>query len=110
MQADDRDLERRFAAMRSMDRANAPEFGAVLGRTVRRPRRPVVLAAALVAAVVILAFGGARLARQRTLAERGTPSVLTWQSPTAALLETPELDLVRGVPTLQSSLLRNPGA
>jgi hypothetical protein len=109
MQTDDRDLERRFGAVRSMDRAIAPEFGALLGRPARR-RRPVAFAAALVAAAVVLVIGGSRLMRQRIRAERDAPSVLTWQSPTDVLLETPGLNLLRGVPTLRSSLLRNPGA
>jgi hypothetical protein len=109
MPIDDRDLERRFGAVRLMDRAGAPEFGALLGRPVRR-RRPVAPVAALVAAGVILAVGVARLASQRIRAERDAPSVLTWQSPTDVLLETPGLNLLRGVPTLRSSVLRNPGA
>jgi hypothetical protein len=109
MPIDDRDLERGFGAMRSMDRAGAPEFGALLGRPVRR-RRPVAFAAALVAAAIVLVLGGTRLLRQRIRAVRDTPTVLTWQSPTAVLLETPGLNLLRGVPTLRSSLLRNPGA
>jgi hypothetical protein len=105
----DRDLKQRFDALRRADRAAAPDFGAIVRRPATR-RRPVVLRAALFAATVLLAIGGARLATRRTRAE--IPSILTWQSPTATLLRTPGQGLLRDIPTLRSSLLRdrpNPG-
>ena len=103
---DDRDLQSRFDALRVVDRAGAPEFGAVVGRPARR-RRPVALPAALVAAALLLAIGGIRVATRGMHAERSaeTPSILTWRSPTASLLRTPGSDLLHGIPTIQSSVL-----
>lgn len=106
----DRDLEQRFDALRRADTSVAPAFGAIVRRPARR-RRAVGLRAALVAATLVLAIGGIRLATQPTPAE--IPTILTWRSPTAELLRTPGQDLLRDIPTLGSSLLSdrpNPGA
>jgi hypothetical protein len=105
---DDRDLQSRFDALRVVDRAGAPEFGAIVGRPARR-RRPVALPAALAAAAVLLAFGSIRLAMRGMRPARSTEalSILTWRSPTASLLRTPASDLYRGIPTLRSSVLRD---
>jgi hypothetical protein len=98
----DRDLTRRFDALRRADRAAAPDFGALVRRRAIR-QRPVALRAALVAATVLLAIGGVGLATRRTRDEM--PSVLTWRSPTAALLRMPGQGLLHDMPTLRSSLL-----
>ena len=98
----DRDLARRFDALRRGDRAAAPDFGALVRRPAMR-RRPVAFRAVLVAATVVLAIGGVGLATRRTRDE--IPSVLTWRSPTGALLRTPGQGLLHDIPTLRSSLL-----
>jgi hypothetical protein len=104
----DRDLQSRFDALRAADHAVTPEFGAVIGRPARR-RRPVALPAALVAATVLLAIGGIRLATRGMYAGRSAdaPSILTWRSPTASLLRTTGSDLLLGIPTLRSSVLHD---
>jgi len=98
----DRDLTRRFDALRRADRAATPDFGALVRRPAMR-RRPIAFRTALVAVTVLLAIGGVGLARRRTRDE--IPSVLTWRSPTGALLRTPWQGLLRDIPTLRSSLL-----
>jgi hypothetical protein len=98
----DRDLTRRFDALRRADRAAAPDFGAIVRRPAVR-QRPVAFRAVLVAATIVLAVGGVRLATRRTRDE--VPSVLTWRSPTATLLRTPGQGLLHDMPTLRSSLL-----
>lgn len=103
----DDDLRSRFDALRRADQAAAPEFGVALAPVGARTRRPVTLPAALAAAAIILALVGLRFATQRTRLEPPrAPSILSWRSPTAALLQTPGLELLRTVPTLRSSLLR----
>jgi hypothetical protein len=98
----DRDLKQRFDALRRADAAAAPDFEAIVRRPVTR-RRPVAFRAVLVAATVLAAIGGVRLATRPTRAD--IPSVMTWRSPTATLLRTPGQELLHDIPTLRSSLL-----
>jgi hypothetical protein len=112
----DPDLQARFDALRQVDHGATPAFGALADRLVVRKRHPVAAPAMLVAAVIVLALGGLRLATRRTrTAQPEASSILAWQSPTDALLRTPEQVLWRTMPTIGSSLLfsvpiiRHPG-
>ena len=112
MTTTDRELHRRFAALRLADRAVAPEISALLGRPAKWHRS--LSLTALVAAAIVALVGSAWLATRHTRANVSgaavpteMPSLLTWRSPTAALLRTPGLDLWGRVPTLRSSLLGN---
>jgi hypothetical protein len=109
----DDDLRSRFEALRRVDEKIAPEFGVLISRASARKHRSIVLPAALAAAAVVIAIVGRRFVTGRshpdtlgTGARPTTPSIVSWQSPTASLLQTPGLDLLRTVPTLRSSLLR----
>jgi hypothetical protein len=112
----DPDLQARFDALREADHSATPAFGALADSLVVRKRHPVAAPAMLVAAAVVLALGGLRLATRRTrAAQPGVQSILSWRSPTDALLHAPEQTLWRTVPTLESTLLsgvpiiRHPG-
>src|SRR5579859_5523753 len=112
----DPDLQARFDALRRADHSATPDFGAFADSVVVRKRHPVAASAMLVAAAVVLALGGLRLATRRTRAVQPEgPSILSWRSPTDALLHTPEQALWRTVPTIESTLLsgvliiRHPG-
>jgi hypothetical protein len=107
MTSDD-DLRARFAALRRAERGTAPPLDAILARP--RPPRRRASSIALAAAAVVVALLGARLVLRRPPNERAAsraPSVLEWRSPTASLLRTPGQELLRTVPTLRSSLLRD---
>jgi hypothetical protein len=114
MMRDDEELRSRFDALRRGDEGATPELSALLARPGVRARRPGVLTAVLAAAATILVVVGLRFATQPeylanadTDARTGAPSILTWQSPTASLLQTPGRELLHSVPTVRSSLLNS---
>jgi hypothetical protein len=99
----DRELARRFADLARSDEQSAPGFESVLGRDrVRVRSRVPVLArtAAVAAALSIVAFASVLWIQQSRRHELAAVSVTAWRSPTAALLETPGLDLLQSTPEL----------
>ena len=102
----DDDLQSRFDALRRADEGMAPDLATLVARRRAHNRRPIVFGAAFAAAAVVLVVVGLRFFAPPT-APPVVPSILSWQSPTASLLQTPGLELLRTVPTLRSSLLRS---
>ena len=97
----DDELRARFAALRSADEINPPEFRSVLERAfVRDPQRsragwrsPLRVAVSLAAAeAVVLTVGLTIQARKRRAFVPVNLSL--WTSPTASLLRTPGSDLL----------------
>ncbi len=100
---EDRDLRRRFAALRRQELEAVPPFRRVwaAARARRRPRPRVRFAVAAVA----LAILGLLWLRPdtRPAPESGTsPSIAQWRSPTDFLLATPGRELLSTVPALGS--------
>ena len=111
MNTNDDDLKSLFGSLRSVDERGVPDLTALIARPRARRRRPIVLIATLAAAAIILVVAGRQVvshAARGDIARTPTASIVTWESPTASLLKYPGQELLRTVPTLKSSLLRNP--
>ena len=106
MNPDDDDLQSRFDALRRIDEAGVPELTALVAKPRASRRSRVAVGAAFAAAAVILVVVSLRFSA-RPAAQPTAPSILAWRSPTASLLQTPGLELMRTVPTLRSTILRN---
>ena len=102
----DDDLQSRFDALRRADEGTAPDLATLIARPRAHSRRPIVFGAAFAAAAVVLVVVGLRFYAPPT-PPPAAPSILAWRSPTASLLQTPGLELLRTVPSLRSSLLRS---
>lgn len=106
MNPNDDDLQSRFDALRRVDEAAVPELAALVATPRARRRHRVALGAAVAAAAVIVVIVGLQF-----FAGPAAPpperSILAWRSPTASLLQIPGLELMRTVPTLRSTILRN---
>lgn len=112
----DQDLRERFAALRSEEAAEAPEFvllgsGAVHSRPRRSGYIRVTVAAGVVLIAVLIAL---RLTPRKP--EPNTTSVASlteWKAPTDFLLETPGRELLETVPVIgawpDSSTISAPG-
>ena len=99
------DLDRRFAALRRLEREEGPPFRrvwAAAGRSRRswtpRPLRLATGGAAVVAAALLSAWLVALKVPAPPYASG--PSISDWQSPTAFLLRTPGQELLREPPAL----------
>ena len=107
----DDELRARFSALREDDRGVGPEFRAMWDRaastalTDRSGIRPnirwVAVAAAILTAAALI-IGKARDFRSEQHASLVAPTITTWQSPTAALLQPPARDLLAPPPLLSS--------
>ncbi len=110
MTSNDRDLRARFNALRRVDAGAAPDLEALIENTSPPRRHRVILPAAAAAAAILMLVAGLRSMASRPSAEytlpRGEASLLAWRSPTASLLQTPGMELLQTVPTLESSLLQ----
>lgn len=113
---DDRDLRRRFMALREEDTREAPGFAALWRRAQARPeprppRRRVrwLLVAGATCAVFLAAVERRPRSTSRptpappsvTIA---TPSLGEWRPPTDFLLQTPALEILTTVPALGESM------
>lgn len=113
MTSHDEELRARFDALRRVDEASAPAFDAVMDRPVGRRRRGVLVSAgvltAAAAAVVFLVVRPPSLTDPppfEVIVAPNAPSLLTWRSPTASLMEAAGTDVVTASPTVTASLLR----
>jgi predicted membrane-bound mannosyltransferase len=97
----DHDLQSRFDELRSRDERAAAPFDAVLARPRARVRRRGTFVAVLAAAAVIVIA----ICLRFFTPVASVPSIVSWESPTAMLLETPGQELLRSTPTVRSSLL-----
>ena len=106
----DRDLRMRFDALRRVDADAVPRLDLLVAQPRTRRPTPVVLPATVAAAAVIMLVAGLRFVATRPSVDitvsPSEPSLVAWQSPTASLLQTPGMELLQTVPTLESSLLR----
>jgi hypothetical protein len=89
---EDRDLEARFAELRSDDARQAPSFGTTLREAPRR--RAVALPwkwGALAAAAVVLVVGGLTLGRLGAPPRTALPpsTLASWRAPSEVLLDYP---------------------
>jgi hypothetical protein len=124
--ANDRELRERFARLREEERARAPSFDATLAaalsrRTPRRTPRPtwalagIAVAAAGIVVALLLRSGEqprystplTRPARVAAGAHSAGTRAVAWSSPTDFLLKTPGSDLLRTVPTFETTILRS---
>ena len=105
------ELRARFSSLREHDERTAPEFSAMLDRArgsaldrapaARLNVRWVAVAAGIVIAGVLLTAKARDLRKgQQSVVE--IPTLSTWQSPTAGLLETQVQDLMAPPPLLSS--------
>ena len=111
---DDRELQQRFARLRSEDQANMPSFDAMLAsETLRTPKRrravSLRLASAMLVmlvAVVVTVVIQSRLALQRRelWSLRLDPDSVRWEGPTHFLLDTPGRSMLRTMPMLKRQL------
>jgi hypothetical protein len=107
----DEELRARFGALRKHDRATAPDFRQLLDYpegTRRKTLAPVpsrihwvAIAASLVLAAALV-IGKSRQRNDARPGNRDIPSISTWQSPTAGLLNTPSRALIDPPPLLSS--------
>lgn len=102
----DDDLRSRFDGLRRGDQRVAPPFDAVLARP-RAARTGTFAAVLAAAAVIIVAIGLQFLTPPTPVVSEpaNAPSIVSWESPTASLLQTPGHELLHTVPTIRSSLL-----
>ncbi len=102
MQADDRDLRERFAAIRHEEETRAPAFRrpSPCVHVARRPHPRLAVAAAClaltIAAAAWLVIGSHPAVQPR---EQTTASLTSWKPATDFLLDTPGRDLLRQVPS-----------
>ena len=111
MTTHDDDLRTQFEALRRVDAASAPGITALLDRPVVERRWPAVLvpAAVLAAAVAVLIVSPPAVTTAPAMdvsVEPDTPSLLTWQSPTASLMQITGPEIAGPSRTVTSSLLR----
>ena len=113
MMSRDEDLRARFDALRRVDAASAPAFGAVMDRpVVRRPRGLLISAGVLAAAAAAAVFLVVRAPSPteppplEVIVAPEAPSLLTWRSPTASLMDMAGTGVLTVPPTATSSLLR----
>jgi hypothetical protein len=98
---DDQDLRARFRALYQKEASVAPAFARPQARALRPRRRPVLAAAAAIAAVGLAAAGYAWWTRPAPAAPFPIDlSTVTWIGPTDFLLDTPGAALLRDVPAL----------
>jgi hypothetical protein len=114
---DDRDLRRRFEALRDADAANAPALERVLrGRTVPAPSPRAVWVsvaalfalAAVTAVLVMRAPLGTALSMDDAVAQ--AKSLSSWTAPTDDFLTLPGLEIPDSVPSLSLSSVALPEA
>ncbi len=108
----DDDLKARFDALHDYDAMNAPEFRALVDyarsrrqanqRSAARAALSLAAAAAVIVLGVALAVGKLHESGGRTSAVTAAPTITSWQSPTAGLLETHAKDLMAPPPLLSS--------
>jgi hypothetical protein len=104
---EERDLRRRFAALRKEDARGAPGFAGLWreahGRRGSRRSRPVFWLA-VAAGTCALLVTTAMVARRPHLSPSAetiiTPSLSHWRPPTDFLLQTPALEILTTVPAL----------
>jgi len=100
----DKDLRGQFAALRSEEAAEAPEFALPVSGAVRaRPRRwgnIRVTVAACVVAMVAVVIGLRLIPRKPGLTMTSVASLTQWKAPTDFLLETPGRELLETVPVI----------
>ena len=113
MTAHDDDLRAGFDALRRVDATSVPAFDAVMDRPVVHRRRGILISAgvltAAAAAVVFLVVRPPSLTEPpplEVIVASDAPSLLSWQSPTASLMEAAGTDVVTAPPTVTASLLR----
>ena len=109
---DDDELKARFDALHDYDAMNEPEFRALLDyaqsrrqanqRSAARAALSLAAAAAVIVLGVALAVGKLHDSSGRTSAVTAAPTITSWQSPTAGLLETHAKDLMAPPPLLSS--------
>lgn len=106
---DDRDLRGLFAETRSTEAERTPPFRRLWaaareqrrGGTAPQRLRLSYLAAGTAAALVVVA--GAVLWWMTSTIERETaPSITEWRAPSDILLETPGIELIRDLPSLEA--------
>jgi len=110
MSEDDRDLRDRFVRLRRHDAGRTPAFRAVLERS-SRPRVPLALAAAGLAAVVLAALLLARWPRTapaHDVALAQARALSSWTAPTDGLLELSVLEIPDSLPNLSLTSLAIP--
>lgn len=110
----DRDLGALFQRQREKDLAGAPSFARIIGRT-ERPQAPRVRIgrrfAMAAAATMLFAAGTLAVLHQRSpTRDTRTPDLLSgltnsvWRAPTDFLLDVPQSELTRTVPTFGATL------
>jgi hypothetical protein len=105
---EDRDLRRRFAALRDEDAQDTPDFARLWrqarARHERRPSRRIaawLVVAAGTAALLVAAVGRYRRPSPVSPDETSTmPSLSQWRPSTDFLLRTPALEVLTTVPAL----------
>lgn len=95
-------LKRGFQALRTHERAHAPEFEALLARAPRRRRGRWLLAGGVAMAAVIATLMLWPRHMNNTVA---APSITQWRAPTDVLLVTPGSQLLSELPALDQSVL-----
>ena len=113
MTASDDELRAGFDALRRVDATSAPALDVLMDRPVAYRRRglliPAGALAAAAAALVVLVLHPSSptdLPPLEVVVAPETPSLLTWQSPTASLIDMAGPDVLTTSPTVTSSLLR----
>src|ERR1700741_324340 len=109
---DDEELKARFDALHDYDAMNEPESRALLDyarsrrqanqRSAARAALSLAAAAAVIVLGVALVVGKLHDSGGRTSAVIAAPTITSWQSPTAGLLETQAKDLMAPPPLLSS--------
>jgi hypothetical protein len=109
----DRDLRALFQRQREKDLAGAPAFGRVIAGT-ERPEAPRVRIrprfAVAAAATVVLVAGTLAVLQRGLTGDTRAPDLLSglttsvWRSPTDFLLDVPQSELTRTVPTFGAPL------